>query len=454
MRRWCVRGLLVAGLLVACTEARDFEAPAGIVRGESAVFVDDRGPWLPLGATLFWGPWAYKFDRPRLERDLALLARHGVDYIRVLGQVGVPGDPQDGWSDRLIDPGWADACRGEGAASCGTYDQVAAGLTDLAFDKYGIRVMWTVFGGTAFTPTPDSRRALVDRLLAMSRGREHKIMHFEVANEYYHNGFEGPDGELELRQLGRHMQERTPVLVALSAPRGSDCAAMQRLYEGGVGEVVTEHFSRAARGRDATWEPIRNVWDLQRCAGLPPLRTSNEPIGPFSSVRAEDDPRRLAMAAALTFVSGVGGYVLHAGGGVRGGGRADLALGRPANLSDTPGIETILRGLARVARRLPQTLPNWTRFDAMQPNPTVSVLPSPGVVAAYGARDDDRLVLVILGSGKTITLRAELPMNVEIIDVLDDAPRGGGAIPAGASMSITAHNGALILGHIDTRGKQ
>ena len=449
-RVWCV---LAACLLPACAGAQSRELPRGIVGGEGSVFADGRGAWLPVGATLFWAPWAYKFDRPKLERDLALLSRHGVDYIRVLGQVGVPGDPKDGWSDRLIDPGWADACGGRGAkADCGTYDEVAAGLIDLAFDKYGIRVLWTVFGGAAFTPTPESRRALVDRLLAMSRGREHKIMHFEVANEYYHNGFRGPEGEAELRQLGRHMQEQTQVLVALSAPRGSDCAVMQRLYAGGVGEVVTEHFPRATRGRDPVWEPIRNVWDLQFCEGLPRLRTSNEPIGPLSSVRAENDPRRLAMAAAVTYVSGVGGYVLHTGGGIRGGGRADRALGRPASIADVPGIDTILRGLKTAVRRLPADVPNWDRFDAAKDNPTVVVTASDGIAAAYGARRGDRFVVTAIGAGGTLTLRARVPMDLEVVDPLDGRRLGGGSIAAGATLSVAVPGAALIVGRASSVG--
>jgi hypothetical protein len=421
-----------------------------MVRADGAAFADDRGTWLPIGATLFWAPWGYKFDRSRLERDLALLARGGVDYIRVLGQVGVPGDPEDSWSDRLIDPGWSNACAGTTARGCGTYDEVTAGLTDLAFDKYGLRVMWTVFGGTACTPTPQSRRALVDRLLAMSRGREHKIMHFEIANEYYHNGFPGRPGEAELRELGRHLQAHTPVLVALSAPRGSDCASAQRLYAGGVGEIVTEHFSRSTRGSAGRWEPIRNAWDLQSCSGLPSLRASNEPIGPFSSVRAEHDPRRLSVAAAVTYVSGVGSYVLHTGAGIRGGGRADRAVGRPASIAEVPGIDGIFRGLKGIARRLPRDLPNWERFDARQPNPTITIRSAGGLVAAYGARRADHFVITVLG-GDRITLLAGRPVDVEVTDPLDGRRLGGGSIDGGAGLSVVVPETALIVGRTVSR---
>lgn len=438
--------MLAACLLSACGgDARSRELPSGIVRGEGAAFADDRGTWLPVGATLFWAPWGFKFDRARLERELSLLATHGVDYVRVLGEVGVPNDPSDSWSDRLIDPNWNDPCAGGVRPGCGTYDEVTAGLTDLAFDKYGLRVMWTVFGGTGFTPTPRSRTALVDRLLAMSRGREHKIMHFEIANEYYHNGFRGPEGEAELRELGRRMQERTPVLVALSAPRGSDCAALQRLYAGGVGEVVTEHFSRTPRAPAGDWEPIRNVWDLQFCAGLPPLRSSSEPIGPFSSVHAERDPRRLAMAAAVTYVSGVGSYVLHTGAGIRGGGRADRAVGRPANIADIPGIEAILGGLQSVHRRLPSDLPNWNRFDASRADSTIRITAS-DLVAAYGARQGNRFVVAVLGATGPIAISAEAAMEVEVVDPADGRRLGGGTVATEAPLSVEIPSTALVIG--------
>jgi hypothetical protein len=306
--------------------------------------------------------------------------------------------------------------------------------------------MWTVFGGTAFTPTPESRRALVDRLLAMSRGREHKIMHFEIANEFHQNGFPGPAGEAELRELGRYMQKQTPVLVALSAPRGSDCASAQRLYAGGVGAVVTEHFSRSTRGRAGMWEPIRNVWDLQFCDGLPSLRTSNEPIGPFSSVRAEHDPRRLSIAAAVTYVSGVGSYVLHTGAGIRGGGRADRAVGRPASIAEVPDIAAILGGLKTVTRRLPPDLPNWTRFDAKQSNPVLSIEASRGPVAAYGARRGDRFVVAAIGAGKGLILRGRVSIEVEVIDPLDGRRLGGGSLAAGETLSLGVPDAALVIG--------
>ena len=152
-------------------------ARAGQVRADGRAVADAAGPFNALGATLFWGAWAYKLDRPRLERNLEVLSAAGIDYVRVLGSVGGAS-----WEDRQTDPRWTD------------YDAIIAGMTDLAYDRYGMRVQWTLFGGAPFTPSGPAREALVDRFASMAQGREHKIFAFEIANEAWQNGFRRPRG--------------------------------------------------------------------------------------------------------------------------------------------------------------------------------------------------------------------------------------------------------------------
>jgi hypothetical protein len=277
-------------------------------------------------------------------------------------------------------------------------------------------------------------------------------MHFEVANEFYQNGFEGSEGMAELRELGRSMQDRTAVLVALSAPRGSDCAVAQGLHAGGVGDMVTQHFDRSDRGPAGAWEPIIGPWKLQACSGLPSLRSSNEPIGPFSSVRAESDPLRLGIAAAVTYVSGVGAYVLHSGAGIRGGGRADRERGRPANIGDVPGIDAIFRALHAVRRRLPADVANWQRFDATAANGIITVDPPDTVAGAFGAHRGDRFVLTAVGAEGRLTLRATAAVEVEIVDPRTGERRTGGPLSAGASLSVGGLPAYLILGRITAKG--
>jgi len=431
----------------ATTDRAVRSAPTGVVHSRGAAFADDRGPFLPLGATLFWGPWGYRFDRARLERHLEFLAARGVDYVRVLGQVGEPGpNPEDTWSDRPIDPRWDDPCpaSGEPRHPCGTFEDVIAGFTDLAYDRYGLRVEWTVFGGTGFTPTPASRAAFVDRLLAMSKGREHKIMHFEVANEFYHNGFRGPEGIAEVRSLGRRLQERTPVLVALSAPRGSDCGVMQELHAGGVGEVVTEHFSRS--GDEQGWAAVRSPWDLQFCEGLPALKSSNEPVGPFASVRAEGDPLHLAMGAAMTYLSGVGAYVLHTGPGIRGGGRADTDRGRPADIWAVPEIERILDALGHVRRVLPADLPSWVRREARDDDPVRLRGAGAAPVAGYTAAQGRRFVTLVVAVEGPLTVQARTPVDVEIVHPVSGALLHDGALAASETITVAGSAAYIITG--------
>jgi hypothetical protein len=417
-----------------------------MVHGRGASFADDRGPFLALGATLFWGPWGYKFDRERLERTLRFLAEHNVDYVRVLGQVGTPDDPDDSWSDRPIDPRWNDPCPASGDAppTCGTYDDVIAGFTDLAYDRYGLRVEWTIFGGIGFTPTPRSRVALVDRMLAMAKGREPKIMHFEIANEFYQNGFEGPEGLQELRRLGKRLQDRTRVLVALSEPPGSDCGVLQRMHAGGVGEVVTEHFTRS--DDDDGWAAVRAPWKLQACRGLPRLRSNNEPAGPFSSVRAEGDPLRLTMSAAVTYASGMGAYVLHTGPGVRGGGRADLKLGRPADIQAVPEIDRILGALHTVRRVLPPDLPQWARRQAGDQDPIRLRSGEAGAVAAFTATRDNRFVVLPHAVDGPLTVQARVRVALRIIEPVSGEVRFQGTLPASGTATVNGSAAYILIG--------
>lgn len=442
-----IGGAVVAlAVVFASGAAQPPPRAGGIVHGRGASFVDDRGPFLALGATLFWGPWGYKFDRARLERTLQFLAEHDVDYVRVLGQVGTPDDPDDSWSDRPIDPRWDDPCPASGKAppTCGTYDEVIAGFTDLAYDRYGVRVEWTIFGGIGFTPTRESRVALVDRMIAMAKGREHKIMHFEIANEFYQNGFDGREGLEELRRLGKRLQDRTRVLVALSEPPQSDCGVLQRMYAGGVGEVVTEHFTRS--DADDGWAAVRAPWKLQACRGLPRLRSNNEPAGPFSSVRAEGDPLWLAMSAAATYASGMGAYVLHTGPGVRGGGRADLKLGRPADIQAVPEIGRIFAGLNTVRRLLPADLPQWPRRLASPQDPIRLRSRESGAVTAFTAMRGRRFVILPLAIDGALVLHARVAVDLQVVDPVSGDTRFNGTLAASGTATVDGLAAYIVTG--------
>ena len=354
-----MRGIVLAlVVLLTASSAASAQTPArprhGVVHGDRHAFVDAGGAFLPRGATMFWALWGYQHDRARLGRNLATLRGWGIDYIRVLGVVGTPGDRSaDSWADRQADP------------SAATYDQDIAGLTDWAYREYGLRVQWTIFGGVEFTPTPELRREVVERFGTMTRGREEKIFAFEIANEGWQNGFDDEQGRVELHALALLLKTRSPNLVALSAPQQSTCGAAQALYRGSAADLLTLHLPRAPMEKGAIWSTFRDPWGFRDCAGIPALASSNEPIGPESSVASADDPAVLTALAAVTYGSGVGAFVFHTGPGVRGGGAADLARARHANLWELPVGGRIATALSALIRVLPGDFSNWQKQDAL-----------------------------------------------------------------------------------------
>jgi hypothetical protein len=368
----------------------------GQVRVEGRAVSDAAGPFNALGATLFWGAWGYKFDRARLERNLTALSAAGTDYVRVLGSVGGAS-----WADRQTDPRWDD------------YDAIIAGMTDLAYDHYGIRVQWTLFGGAPFTASEASRTSLVDRFARIARGREHKIFAFEIANEAWHNGFRGDDGIAELRRLGKRLNDQTTVLVALSSPSGQIACKM---YAGAGADAMTIHYQRDF-GDEGPLLPLRRPWSFPAAhdgdcrGGLPDVAFNNEPIGPESSVEQDDSPSRIAAGYVMTFLAGNASYVLHTGPGIRGGGAADRSLDPPrhAHFDELPSFDAIAASLATAKDRLPEGLANWTRHE-----PNSATAPLRGFDGLYAASSGSRFVGLAIGVGKRTSVRARAALSLEI----------------------------------------
>lgn len=403
-------------------------ARTGAVRIQGRAVADAAGPFNALGATLFWGAWAYKSDRPRLERNLESLSAAGIDYVRVLGSVGGAS-----WQDRQADPRWPD------------YDAIIAGLTDLAYDKYGVRVQWTLFGGAPFTPSGAVRQTLVDRFAMMARGREHKIFAFEIANEAYQNGFAGPEGLAELRALGKRLSDNTTVLVALSSPRsGAACAT----YAGAGVDVMTLHYERGFSS-EGPLRPLVRPWSFpasydRACRGqLPPVVFNNEPIGPQSSVRQDDSPGRIAAAYVMTFLAGNASYVLHAGPGIRGGGAADVnsPLRRHAHFDELPSFPPIARALSAAKGYLPPGLPNWSRVS-----PKSTTAPLQGYEQLYTAVSGRRFVALALGMKQPVTLRARLSASIQIRELTTGKILKSLKVAAGDPIELSSYEELVIIG--------
>ena len=408
-------------------------AKAGPVRAEGRAVADAGGPFNALGATLFWGAWAYKFDRPRLERNLNTLNAAGIDYIRVLGSVGGAS-----WEDRETDPRWPD------------YDQIIAGMTDLAYDRYGMRVQWTLFGGAPFTTTAPSRTALVDRFASLARGREHKIFAFEIANEAWQNGFRGAEGLAELRTLGKRLSDQTGVLVALSSPqRDAACAT----YAGAGADAMTLHYERGF-GKQGPLAPLVRPWSFpdgydRACRGaLPKIVFNNEPIGPESSVRQDDSTSRIAAGYVMTFLAGNASYVLHTGPGIRGGGAADLSpkLRRHAHFDELPSFKPIAVALAAARLYLPPGLANWTRHARGAPT-----APIYGFDELYSASSGTRVVALAIGIKQPVVVRSRTAASIDVRQTATGQLVKRLKVSAGEGVTLSGGESFVLIGDLAAR---
>ena len=418
--------------IVTLTAIGPRKAPTrrGVVRLEGRAFADDGGPYLAVGASLFWATWGYRHDRARLEKNLAFLAERGVDYIRVLGVVGPRG-----WADRTV------------SAADPQLESTWGGLTDLAYDVYGLRVQWTIFGGLDTTPAPDDRAKVVDRFMSAMQGRAHKVQHVEVANEGYATGWAGLRDEA--KQIAARIRAQTPFAVAVSAPGAIGDVALW--YGNSSANLLTVHLPRdvVGAGNIGTWRYVRQAWDPWLESPL--AWTNNEGKGPQSSVAADDDPLRLTMYAGLTWLSGGAGFVLHTGAGIRGGGLEDRERSRVANIWEVAQIEQTLAGINTLRRLLPPDLPNWQRHNSNRnfPNypfesgPVAEAIENGRLIRAFAATaGDGRVVAMPLVASGPVPFTPRGSMRVDVYDPMTGAKLESHEGP----FTLTPRLAAVLLG--------
>lgn len=384
----------------------------GRVRLEGTSFADDGGKFQALGTTYMAALSDFQKDRPRLEATLEKLSKAGFDSIRVLGVVGDTSRP-DYWDGKEAD--WRSP----------TYAQDLAALTDLAYDKYGLRIEWTLIGdGQLNTPREEDRFKLVDTFLAMSRGREEKILHFELANESWQNGFAGDEGVDQLRRLTKYMNDRTDILVAASAPDGFDEESTRKLYHGGIADLATYHFDRDTGKTEGHWRPVRQPWEWQYLGGkdgIPTVATNNEPIGPGASVASESDPKRLVSAALVSYLSGLPNYVFHTNAGVR----------HDQEFENMAGLESF----KAMKQYTPSDLSSWSRKNAHWNDSPFKVYAKDergnlladtmwpdlghrgeGAVRAYGAVKGNEFFVLPMGIKGSVTMEPRRTMEFDVIN--------------------------------------
>ncbi|HOY59019.1 MAG TPA: hypothetical protein PK640_12925, partial [Verrucomicrobiota bacterium] len=122
-------------------------------------------------------------------------------------------------------------------------------------------------------------------------------------------------------------------------------------YQGSAADLATVHFSRDTRTAEGGWLPVRDCYRAGRLPGVPPV-SSNEPIGPGSSVASESDPIKLCSAAVFAWIANLPAYVFHSSAGVY----------ARDSFQDTPGIDAF-RHLHQI---LSSDLATWERNDGLE----------------------------------------------------------------------------------------
>jgi hypothetical protein len=442
------------GQVAGADAAQPVGMRTGRVRVEGHSLVDDGGPFLGLGASYFTALWRCKNDRARLEADLAFLSRHGFNYYRMLSMVG----HHAAWDGREIAPVSFTNREGKQVAAWPDYWQRLRELVDLAYDRYGIRTQITIFADAQLMPEKQDRIAHMRRLLAdVVAGREQKIMLLEVANEAWQNGFPGDEGVADLREFAKYLNDRTEVPIAITSnhdwPELGSFKGFEQVYAGGVADIATWHFSRDRRTDDG-WKPVYDCWELGDRPGFPPV-SSNEPIGPGSSVNREQEPIRLVMAAAFAYTAKLPMYVFHSEAGVLGKARFDEMAGN--------------KQFGPVLRLLPGDVANWERNDGREARAPLTVFAGgepnrywpeiesadDGCVRNTGSRRGDEFICVPIGI-RAGGLQVEAREAVEFAahDPLTGKVVTAATLQKGQRATLPAGPGALLIrGRVARDGK-
>jgi hypothetical protein len=417
----------------------------GRVRVDGHALADEGGPFLGLGVSYFTALWRCKHDRARLEADLSFLSRQGFNYYRMLSMVG----HHPGWDGREIAPISFTRRDGKRIEAWPDYWQQLKDLVDLAYDKHGMRTQITVFADAQLMPDKAARVKHMRRIIEeVVPGREHKIILIEVANEAWQNGFPEDEGVADLREFAKYLGDRTEVPVAITSnhdwPELGSTKGFEQVYRGSAADVATWHFSRDRRTDDG-WKPVYDCWDFGDVPGLPPA-SSNEPIGPGSSVNAERDPIKLVMAAAFAYAAKLPMYVFHSEAGVFGRGR----------FQDMPGVDRY----RHVLRLLPPDLPNWERNDGKAARAPLTVFAGgqrdrywpevkgakDGCVRNAGGRKGDRFVCVPIGirpGGLEVEARQAVEFSAH--DSLTGEVVKAATLPRGERVVLPDASGALVV---------
>jgi len=418
-----------------------------MVRLDGKSLCDNNGPFLGLGVSYFQAMRRAKYDRARLSSDLALAAAKGFNYVRILSMVN--------WDGLEIAPVSFTNSAGKPVQGWPDYWQQFRDLLDLVA-QHGLRTEVTIFADAQYVMHDKSaRQAHLDGILANIAGREHKILHLEVANEAWQNGFPGAQGIADLRKFAQYLANRTTVPVAITSNYDTSDAGIASLYGGSAADLATIHFSRDLRTIEGGWLPVRDCYRAGNLPGVPPV-SSNEPIGPGSSVSSENDPIKLCAAAVFAYIANLPTYVYHSRAGVYGYMDCCPPSGSEVRFENTDGINAYqyLRQL------LPPDLASWVRNDGLEPSAPFTVFcngqanrywpdvnsPTNGCDRNIGSTKGREFVcfpMGILGGG--VTLQARRPVRFQVFNPLTGEVVSNLTLNAGSQVTLPQGPGAWIL---------
>ncbi len=401
-----------------------------LVRLQGNTVVDKSGPLLGLGATYMQAMRRCKYDRTRFESDLTFLASKEFKYVRILSMVGW----YEAWAGKEIAPVSFTNRVGTFVPAWTDYWQQFRDCIDLIYN-HGMRAEITIFADAQLMPSKSARIAHMQSVLDNLAGREHKVMHLEVANEAWQNGFPDAQGVADLREFCTYLTDRTSLLVAISDSQGSG-SATELLYAGSTADIATEHFSRDIGTIEGGWLPVRDPWEFEFLQGVPP-GSSNEPIGPGASVNSENDPIKLVMAAAFAWGAYLPMYVFHSDAGVFGN----------TTFESKPGVGDYVH----LNEILPPDLASWVRYDGKetgspfttysngQPNkwwPEISSSAS-GVVRNTAAIKGGEFLTFPIGVQSTgVLLEARRPMQFNVYHPLTGAVAASYTLSTGQQVTL------------------
>jgi len=422
-------------------------AGGNVVRMQGHSLRENTGPFLGLGATYFQALRRAKYDRARLNADLALLASKGFNYVRILSMVN--------WDGLEIAPVSFTNSAGHPVQAWPDYWRQFRDMLDMVA-QHGMRSEVTIFADAQYVmPGKSTRQTHLDGILANIATREHKIIHLEVANEAWQNGFPGSQGMADLREFAQYLADRTSVPVAITSNDDTSDQGILSLYSGSAADLATVHFSRTIGTVEGGWLPVRDCFRAGHLPGVPPV-TSNEPIGPGSSVSSENDPIKLCAAAVFAYIANLPAYVYHSRAGVSGHVNCCPPSGGEVRFENTAGINAY----QYLRQILPPDLASWLRNDGLESSAPLTVFCNgqanqywPNVSGATNGCDRNIgsvkgrefvcFPMGILGGG--VTLQARRPVRFHVFNPLTGAVVSNLTMNTGNFVTLPQGPGAYIL---------